>query len=75
MFGILSGFFVVGTLWSFGSQAQYPALAEYIGPVPQNLADVTQRVLNMLPPVWLDQPTTIFIVVVLAFIFAIVYFL
>ena len=28
VFGILSGFFVVGTLWSFGSQAQYPALAE-----------------------------------------------
>ena len=75
VFGILSGYFVVGTLWSFASQAQYPGLSKYIGPVPQELVDVTQRVLNILPPVWLDQPTTVFIFVVIAFIFAIVYFL
>jgi uncharacterized membrane protein YfcA len=74
-FGLLSGFFVVGTLWSFASQAQYPVLAKYVAPAPAELNDVTQRVLSLLPPVWLDQPTTIFIFVVVSFIFAIIYFL
>jgi uncharacterized membrane protein YfcA len=75
VFGILSGYFVVGSLWSFASQAQYPNLAKYIAPVPAELSDVTSRVLNLLPPMWLDQPTTIFIFIVVAFIFAIIYFL
>lgn len=75
VFGILSGYFVIGTLWSFASQAQYPWLATYIRGAPAELGDITDRVLNMLPPMWLDQPTTIFVFVVVAFIFAIVYFL
>lgn len=75
VFGLVSGFFVIGTLWSFASQAQYPSLLKYIGPVPAELSDLTTRVMNLLPPVWLDQPTTVFIFIVVAFIFAIVYFL
>jgi uncharacterized membrane protein YfcA len=75
VFGLVSGFFVIGTLWSFASQAQYPNLMKYIGPVPAELSDLTTRVMNLLPPVWLDQPTTVFIFIVVAFIFAIVYFL
>lgn len=73
--GILSGYFVIGTIWAFSSQAQYPNLAKYIRPVPAELAEITDRVMNMLPPLWLDSPTTIFIFVVITFIFAIVYFL
>lgn len=73
--GVISGYFVIGTLWSFASQAQYPVLAKYVRPVPAELAEITDRVLNMLPPMWLDSPTTIFIFVVVSFIFAIVYFL
>jgi len=73
--GMLSGYFVVGTLWAFSSQAQYPLLAPYIQGVPPDLSHVTDQVLSLLPPVWLDQPTTIFIFVVVAFIFAIVFFL
>jgi hypothetical protein len=73
--GVLSGYFVVGTLWAFSSQAQYPLLAPYIQGVPQALSNITNQVLNILPPVWLHQPTTIFIFVVVAFIFAIVFFL
>jgi uncharacterized protein YacL len=72
VFGILSGFFVIGTLWSFSNQANYPHFAKFIGVVPAELSDFTSRVLNMLPPVWLAQPTTIFIVVVVSFVFAIV---
>lgn len=73
--GLLSGYFVVGTLWSFSGQAKYPILVDYIQGVPQSLSNITNQVLNLLPPVWLDQPTTIFIFVVVAFIFAIVFFL
>jgi hypothetical protein len=73
--GVFSGYFVVGTLWAFSSQAQYLYLSPYIQGVPPELSHITDQVLNLLPPVWLDQPTTIFIFVVLAFIFAIVFFL
>ena len=73
--GVFSGYFVVGTLWSFSSQAQYPFIAPYIQAVPPELSHITDQVLNLLPPMWLDQPTTIFIFVVVAFIFAIMFFL
>jgi uncharacterized membrane protein YfcA len=72
VFGVISGFFVVGTLWSFTSQANYPHFSKFIGAVPAELSDITSRVMNILPPVWLSQPTTIFIVVVISFVFAIV---
>jgi hypothetical protein len=75
VFGLLSGFFVIGTIWSFADQAQYPIIGKYVAAVPPELNDITQRLLHMLPPVWLDQPTTIFIFVVVAFIFAVIYFL
>ena len=73
--GLLSGYFVIGSLWAFSSQAQYPLIAKYIQGVPPDLSHVTDQVLNILPPIWLDSPTTIFIFVVVAFIFAIVFFL
>ena len=73
--GVLSGYFVIGSLWAFSSQAQYPMLAKYIQGVPPELSHITDQVLNLLPPIWLDSPTTIFILVVVAFIFAIVFFL
>jgi hypothetical protein len=72
--GLLSGYFVVGTLWSFSNTAGYPGLNEYITAPPANLADVTASVLKILPPMWLVEPW-IYIAVVLAFIFVIVVFL
>jgi uncharacterized membrane protein required for colicin V production len=75
VFGLVSGFFVIGTIWSFAEQAQYPVIAKYVAAVPPELNDLTQRVLNLLPPVWLNKPTTIFIFVVVSFIFAVIYFL
>lgn len=75
VFGLISGFFVIGTIWSFAHQANYPMISKYVAAVPPELNDLTQRVLDILPPVWLDKPTTIFIFVVVAFIFAVIYFL
>jgi uncharacterized membrane protein YfcA len=73
--GAISGYFVYGTLWAFSSQAQYPFLQPYIRPVPPELAEITDRVMNLLPPIWMDKPLEIFIFVVIAFIFVIIYFL
>ncbi len=72
--GIASGFFVVGTIWSFANAANYPILGDYISAPPGNIADVTQRVLNLLPPVWLGKAPNIYIAVVLSFVFLIVVF-
>jgi uncharacterized membrane protein required for colicin V production len=74
--GLLSGYFVVGTLWSFSNSAQYPMIAKYINveATPANILETTQRVINLLPPVWLGKPPLIYIAVVLAFVFVIVIF-
>jgi hypothetical protein len=63
-------------LWSFSNFAKYPLLNEYInmGATPPDILETTQRVLGILPPVWLVPPL-IFIVVVLAFVFVIVVFI
>lgn len=73
--GMISGYFVIGTLWAFSSVANYPSLERFIRPVPNELADLNNAIMNMLPPVWLDSPTIIFIILVLSFIFAMIYFL
>lgn len=73
--GILSGYFVIGTVWYFSEAANYPLIGDYITKPTGGLVDATQRVLNILPPTWLDTPLTVFIAVVLIFIFVIIYFL
>jgi hypothetical protein len=73
--GLLSGYFVVGTLWSFSNDANYPMLGNFISAAPANISEATQRVLRILPPVWLGQTPLIYVVVVLSFIFVMVVFL
>jgi uncharacterized membrane protein required for colicin V production len=74
LMGMVSGYFVVGTYWYFSNAANYPLINEYIRPPASNFAEVTERVLAILPPTWLDTPLTVFIAVVLIFIFVIIYF-
>jgi len=73
--GLLSGYFVVGALWSFASQAKYPFLDGLVQNPPAELKAITDMVMSKLPPVLFDQPITIFISVVVAFVFAIIFFL
>lgn len=73
--GIFSGYFVIGTAWYYSEIAKYPLIGDFIAKPTGNIADVTQSVLNLLPPNWLDEPLTVFIAVVLIFIFVIIYFL
>jgi len=72
--GLISGFFIIGSLWSFAHTAGYPKLEQFIIQPSSSLVEDTQNILNYLPPVWLGQPPTIYIAVVLAFIFVIVAF-
>jgi len=73
--GIMSGYFVVGTLWSIWNAANYPLAGDYISAPPASIADTTQRILNILPPVWLGKAPNIYIAVVLSFVFVIVVFI
>jgi hypothetical protein len=74
LFGMVSGFFVVGTAWSFSDHAGYPLLADHIASAPQDIAETTARIMGYLPPEWLDQPLKVFVALVIVFIFVIIYF-
>ena len=74
--GAVSGYFVVGTIWSFVHSAGYP-FGDWIVP-PNNqlpLGEAALKMVRYLPPIWLGKAPTIFIAVVLAFIFVIVVFI
>jgi hypothetical protein len=74
LMGLLSGYFVVGTYWYYANLAGYPGLEKYIAPANQSIAEATVWVMSKLPPVWLDDPVSVFIALVLIFIFIIIYF-
>jgi hypothetical protein len=50
-------------------------LDKFIIPPATEIAELTERVLNILPPTWLDSPVTVFIVVVVIFVFVLIYFI
>ena len=72
--GALNGYLVVGTIWYFLHQANYPF--PYITPpvAGTDLGDAALRMLEWLPPRWLGPPI-IYFAVALAFLFVIVVFL
>jgi uncharacterized membrane protein required for colicin V production len=74
--GLISGYFVIGTLWYFLDQANYDPIAKYIiAPKDTPDGDSILRIIKYLPPAFLmNKVTTTFIVVVIAFIFVIVVF-
>jgi hypothetical protein len=73
--GAVSGYMVIGTVWWFFNQANYPFIRSFIvEPKDAPNKETILRIINMLPPVFLGKPTNVFIAVVLAFIFVIVVF-
>jgi uncharacterized membrane protein YfcA len=73
--GLISGYFVVGTLWYFSAAAGYPGLMKSIQPAQGEIAQSIERLLKTMPPLWLGKTPNIYIAVVFAFIFVIVVFL
>jgi hypothetical protein len=76
--GAISGYFVVGTLWSFVDSAGYPyGVGKWLYPptADQYLGNATLTLIKYLPPVWLGKSPIIYIAVVLAFVFVIIVFI
>lgn len=73
--GVFSGYFVFGTLWHYAHGANYPGLIDYIANPNEQVLKATNRILEILPPVWLGTAPNVIIAVVIAFIFVIVVFL
>lgn len=75
IFGMLSGYFVIGSAWAFTAQAKYPLLADQLGGTEkEQIIEAVDRLMGMLPPVYLDQPLKVFVVLVITFIIVIVFF-
>jgi hypothetical protein len=74
LFGMVSGFFVIGTAWAFSWDAGYPSLIDQLAAAPPEIAATIERIHTYLPPVWLNQPLEVFVALVVIFIFVIIYF-
>ncbi len=74
--GAISGYMVVGTIWAIAHMSGYPTLSEFVIPPTKDsqIGEATLRLIKTLPPAWLGKPPTIYIAVVLAFVFVIVVF-
>jgi uncharacterized membrane protein required for colicin V production len=71
--GALNGYLIVGTLWFFMDQAGYP-FPDISGPTGTEQGQAALRLLEIMPPTWLDPPI-IYFAVALAFLFVIVVFI
>jgi len=74
MLGGVNGFLVVGTLWYFLNDANYPFPIIIPPQQGQPYFDAAQRLIRVLPPVWLTIPW-IYFAVGLAFLFVIIVFI
>jgi hypothetical protein len=72
--GAVNGYLIVGTLWFFLQQSNYPF--DYITPPVAGtpMGDAALRLIPYLAPIWLGVPT-IYFAVALSFLFVIVVFL
>src|SRR3990172_9808368 len=77
IFGLITGYMIVGTLWAFMHAAGYP-FSPYITS-PKNdpeLGETALRLIKWFPPnFWLGQHPYVYVVVIVAFIFVIVVFI
>ncbi|MCJ7714987.1 MAG: hypothetical protein MUO54_00510 [Anaerolineales bacterium] len=74
--GLMSGFFIVGTLWWYMAAAQYPFSPEMLPPQPGTpLGDAAINILKYFPPVFASNQIGLFFAVVVAFMFVLVVFI
>jgi uncharacterized membrane protein required for colicin V production len=72
--GALNGYLIVGTLWYFLHQAGYPFPDISAPPPGTEQGQSAMRLLEAMPPTWLEPPIVYF-AVALAFLFVIVVFI
>jgi len=77
LLGALSGYMVIGTLWSYSNTAGYPFIQSYVIPPSPQVpgGDSALWLLERMPPEWLGASPNIYIAVVVAFVCVIVLFI
>ncbi len=74
--GLMSGFFIMGTLWFYMAAAHYPFSPEILPPQPGTpLGDAAINILKYFPPVFASNQVGLFFSVVVAFMFVLVVFI
>lgn len=74
--GLVSGFFIMGTLWWYMAAAHYPFGPEILPPQPGTpLGDAAINILKYFPPVFASNQISLFFAVVVAFMFVLVVFI
>jgi hypothetical protein len=74
--GLMTGFFIMGTLWFYMAAAHYPFGPEILPPQPGTpLGDAAMNILKYFPPVFASSQISLFFAVVVAFMFVLVVFI
>ena len=74
--GLMSGFFIMGTLWWYMAAAHYPFGPEILAPQPGTpLGEAAINILNYFPPVFASNQIGLFFAIVVAFMFVLVVFI
>jgi hypothetical protein len=76
MLGLVSGYFIVGTLWWYMDAASYPFSPNITPPQPDDpMGEAALWALNYFPPVFASNQIGLFIAVVISFMFVLVVFI
>ncbi len=74
--GLVSGYFIVGSLWWYMAAAQYPFTPQILPPeAGTQLGDAAINILKYFPPVFASNQIGLFFAVVVAFMFVLVVFI
>jgi hypothetical protein len=74
--GLMSGFFIMGTLWWYMAAAHYPFGPEILAPQPGTpMGEAAINILKYFPPVFASNQIGLFFAVVVAFMFVLVVFI
>ncbi len=74
--GLISGYFIVGTLWWYMNAALYPFAPYITAPKPGDpMGEAALRALNYFPPVFASNQIGLFVAVVISFMFVLVVFI
>ena len=74
--GLVSGFFIMGTLWWYMAAAHYPFGPEILAPQPGTpMGEAAINILKYFPPVFASNQIGLFFAVVVAFMFVLVVFI
>ena len=73
--GAFNGYLLVGSLWYFLHEANYPYPQLILPPEPgKMLGDTALTLLKYAPPRWLIAPPAVYFAVIFSFLFVIVVF-